>query len=84
MRVGWGYDVHAFGGLGPLQSMAVYGSMVFTFAAHREGTELRYRYSVGGYAPDGLAMLAEPVDRVQLGQLQRLQQFIASGKPLNE
>ena len=71
------------GGLGPLQSMAVTGSMSFVFAAHPEGSVLRYRYAVGGYAPGGLAGLAEAVDRVQLGQLQRLQQFIASGQPLN-
>ena len=78
-----GHALTMLGGLGPLQSMAVTGSMVLTFAPHREGSELTYRYSVGGYAQGGLAMLAEPVDRVQLGQLQRLQQFIATGQPLN-
>jgi len=71
------------GGLGPLQSMAVTGSMMFAFEPHPLGTRLRYRYAVGGYAPGGLAPMAQPVDRVQLGQLQRLQQFLASGEPLN-
>jgi len=71
------------GGLGPLQTMGVTGSMMFVFEPHPEGSLLRYRYAVGGYAPSGLAPLAEPVDRVQLGQLKRLQQFIATGEALN-
>jgi hypothetical protein len=68
------------GGLGPLQTMAVSGAMTFTFAANDKGTELVYRYVVGGYAPGGLDKLAEPVDQVQLGQLRRLQAFIAGGR----
>ena len=78
-----GVSITLSGGLGPLQAMAVSGSMVFAFEPHPQGSVLRYRYAVGGYAPGGLAALAAPVDRVQLGQLQRLQQFIATGKPLN-
>ena len=70
------------GGLGPLQAMAVVGSMTFTLAtADGGGTRLEYEYAVGGYSPDGLQGLAEPVDRVQLGQLQRLQRFIETGNP---
>ena len=70
------------GGLGPLQAMAVSGSMTFTLAAtDGGGTRLEYVYAVGGYSPDGLDELAEPVDRVQLGQLQRLQRFIETGNP---
>ena len=70
------------GGLGPLQAMAVAGSMTFTLAAaDGGGTRLEYEYAVGGYSPDGLQGLAEPVDRVQLGQLQRLQRFIETGNP---
>ena len=69
------------GGLGPLQSMAVTGSMSFQFVPHAEGTLLRYKYSVGGYLPGGLAELAQPVDQVQLGQLKRLQAFVAGEEP---
>lgn len=69
------------GGLGPLQAMAVTGSMTFTLAAADGNTRLQYEYAVGGYSPDGLEGLAEPVDRVQLGQLQRLQRFIETGSP---
>jgi uncharacterized protein YndB with AHSA1/START domain len=70
------------GGIGPLQSMAVTGSMTFALApADSGGTKLQYEYAVGGYSPEGLEDLAEPVDRVQLGQLQRLQRFIETGSP---
>jgi len=71
------------GGLGPLQGMGVAGSMRFAFEPHPDGSLLTYRYTVGGFHPGGLQALAEPVDRVQLGQLERLQQFIATGKALN-
>lgn len=66
------------GGLGPLQEMAVTGSMTFALQPTPEGSVLLYTYSVGGYLPGGLAALAEPVDRVQLGQLERLAKHIAS------
>ena len=70
------------GGLGPLQSMAVNGSMTFALApSDNGGTRLQYEYAVGGYSPEGLEGLAEPVDRVQLDQLQRLQRFVETGTP---
>ena len=69
------------GGLGPLQGMGVSGAMSFGLEAMGEGqTRLTYRYVVSGYSPDGpdgLAGLAEPVDQVQLGQLQRLAAYLA-------
>jgi uncharacterized protein YndB with AHSA1/START domain len=69
------------GGLGPLQGMAVSGSMTLTVSDAGTGTLLKYEYAVGGYAPDGLDQLAEPVDRVQQGQLLRLQRYIETGSP---
>ena len=71
------------GALGPLQNMAVNGSMHFRFEPHAKGTQVTYRYVVGGYVAGGLKSLAGPVDQVQLGQLQRLQKFIQTGTPLN-
>lgn len=71
------------GGLGPLQSMGVAGSMIFIFTPHDKGTSLTYRYTVGGFNPGGLESMADAVDRVQLGQLLRLQQFLATGVALN-
>jgi uncharacterized protein YndB with AHSA1/START domain len=69
------------GGLGPLQGMAVSGSMTFALSDAGTGTRLKYEYAVGGYSPDGLASLAEPVDRVQYGQLMRLQRYAETGRP---
>lgn len=65
------------GGLGPLQAMGVSGAMTFSLTAREGGgTQLSYRYVVSGYAKEGLQSLAEPVDRVQLGQLQRLATYL--------
>ncbi len=70
------------GGLGPLQEMAVSGSMTFTLSDQPNGTSrLQYRYAVGGYSPEGLERLAGPVDRVQLGQLERLKRYVETGDP---
>jgi uncharacterized protein YndB with AHSA1/START domain len=74
-------QLRMLGGLGPLQAMAVSGSMSFVLDDAGTGTRLHYRYTVGGWDPDGLQRLAEPVDRVQLGQLQRLQRYIETGSP---
>jgi len=71
------------GGLGPLQGMGVAGSMTFVFQPHESGSELTYRYVVGGYYAEALDSLAEPVDQVQLAQLLRLQRYLANGRPPN-
>lgn len=72
------------GGLGPLQHMAVTGSMSFRFVEHEKGTRLEYRYSVAGHVSGGLKTMASAVDQVQLGQLQRLQRYLRTGIALNE
>ena len=73
-----GRRITLHGALGPLQSMAVNGSMHFEFEPHDEGSLLKYRYSVGGYVPGGLDVLADAVDQVQLGQLSRLKRHVAT------
>ena len=69
------------GGLGPLQSMAVAGAMTFGFEASGpsgpsgpsgDATQITLTYTVGGYYPGGLDKLAEAVDGVLRGQLERL------------
>lgn len=71
------------GGLGPLQELAVSGSMTFSFSDAAAGTtRLQYRYAVGGYSGEGLQGLASPVDQVQLGQLQRLKRYVETGVPI--
>ena len=72
-------ELRLAGGLGPLQTMAVSGSMVFALQANANGTRLNYSYRVTGAGLDGWA---DPVDRVQLGQLQRLQNYLDRGDPL--
>ena len=70
------------GGLGPLQSMGVAGSMQFALEDDDNGTtRLTYRYAVGGYYPGGLDTVADAVDLVQLGQLQRLKRYLETGSP---
>ncbi|MEM7077401.1 MAG: ATPase [Pseudomonadota bacterium] len=76
VNVQQGKSITLRGALGPLQGMATNGAMTFRFEPHPEGSELRYRYAVGGYAPGGLERLAGPVDQVQLGQLQRLRDYL--------
>lgn len=77
-----GRELRLQGGLGPLQTMAVSGSMQFLLDDDAGGgTRLRYVYAVGGYHGDGLAGIAPAVDAVQLGQLERLKRYIETGNP---
>ena len=70
------------GGLGPLQSLGVAGSMSFDFDDDLDGrTRLSYRYAVEGQRA---VPLAEPVDRVQRGQLLRLVRYVETGSAADE
>ena len=73
-----GKVLRLIGGLGPLQRMGATGTMEFELQRIEGGTLLKYRYSVVGFSPEGMSGLAEPVDRVQLGQLQRLKSYLDS------
>jgi len=73
-----GKTLRLIGGLGPLQGMGATGAMQFSLQPIEGGTLLKYRYTVSGFNPEGMDELAEPVDRVQLGQLQRLQSYLGS------
>lgn len=76
-----GKTLRLSGGLGPLQALGVAGSMTFAFTATEAGTRLSYRYAVSGR---GAGAWAEPVDRVQLGQLERLARYVETGSPAAE
>jgi len=71
------------GGLGPLQGMGVSGSMDFVLepaeGQEAASTVLRYRYVVHGLAESGVGEMADAVDQVQAGQLQRFKAYL-SGK----
>jgi hypothetical protein len=69
------------GALGPLQGMAVAGSMTFAFTEAEGATTITLTYTVGGYRPEGLESLAPVVDSVLNGQLSRLGRFIDAGRP---
>ncbi len=74
-----GVNLRMTGGLGPLGLLGVSGNMTWEFFDTEAGTKIRLSYIVGGYSPDGLESLAEPVDFV-LGQaLERLQAYIDGG-----
>ncbi len=70
------------GGLGPLGLMGVNGNMTWEFFDADDAglTEVRFTYAVGGYAPDGLDTLAEPVDRVIGDALGRLKVHLEANR----
>jgi len=69
------------GGLGPLGLMGVNGNMTWEFEAVDEGTKVKFTYAVGGYRPEGLDTIAEPVDYVIGEALLRLKTYIETGNP---
>ena len=68
------------GGLGPLQELAVSGTMTWAFMQQTGNkTTITFTYAVGGYAPGGLAALAPVVDTVLGTQVARLKRLIDTG-----
>lgn len=60
------------GGLGPLQSEAVEGTLTITLKPVDGGTRVLWEYVVGGYMRQKIPELAPLVDKVLLEQLTRL------------
>ena len=71
-----GKTLRLIGGLGPLQAMAVTGSMTWSLSKTDTGTNVKVIYSVGGYRPGGLQKLASLVDKVIFEQLKRLKEYM--------
>ena len=69
------------GGLGPLQSIAAAGPMIFRLSPDAAGTSLTLTYTVAGYLPAGLNTWAAPVDSVLSEQMARLKNYIEKGNP---
>ena len=69
------------GGLGPLQTAGVVGSMSWRFIAAPPGTKIEMSYSVGGYLQGGLDKMSGPVNGVLGEQFTRLKTYIETGKP---
>ncbi len=62
------------GALGPLQPLAVQGTLSVAFKTVEGGTEVTLTYAVGGYLPGGLQDWARPVDGMFAGQAQQFRQ----------
>jgi uncharacterized protein YndB with AHSA1/START domain len=70
------------GGLGPLGTLAVAGSMSFAINPEAmSSSRLVLSYDVVGYAPKGLKSLAPAVDTVLTEQVQRLKNLVERGTP---
>jgi uncharacterized protein YndB with AHSA1/START domain len=67
------------GGLGPLQSGAVSGTLTFEFKPGSDGSQVVVSYLISGYFNGGLDKLGGGVDAVLGEQLQRLQHLIDNG-----
>lgn len=68
------------GGLGPLQGEAVHGVLTITLKQEGEGTQIKWRYVVGGVWQAKPAELAPLVDKVLAEQVQRLADKAAPAK----
>ena len=75
------YYIVFSGAMGPLQSLAVTGTMQIQFAPAEGGTKLEMTYTVSGYSAKGLASWAAPVDSVTGEQFTRLKSYIETGSP---
>ncbi len=63
------------GGLGPLQMLAVQGTITFEIIPSLPVSRVTVIYSVGGYSPAGLSHIAPMVDQMLGDQLKRLQAY---------
>jgi hypothetical protein len=78
-----GKQARLAGGLGPLQSMGVAGSMDWKFDPADKGSKVELRYAVGGYSggAGGFKDIAPGVDSVLKAQFERYKRYAETGKP---
>lgn len=69
------------GGLGPLQSEAVHGTLTMTFKAVPGGTRILWEYVVGGYMRYKTDKISPVVDKVMGEQIRRLGAKLGSKTP---
>jgi uncharacterized protein YndB with AHSA1/START domain len=69
------------GAMGPLNSIAATGNMVFQLSPADGGTKLDVTYSVVGYQKAGMNTWAAPIDGVLGEQITRLKNYIEHGNP---
>lgn len=71
-----GKTLRLSGGLGPLQAVAVQGTLTIALQTEENGTKAVFTYNVGGYSPGGLQKYAAIVDQVLSQQWKRLKDYI--------
>jgi hypothetical protein len=76
-----GKEVRFDGALGPLQTMAAQGRMVWRIDAMESGSTITFTYAVNGDVEGGLSGIAPAVDGVLLQQIERLVQSLESPAP---
>ncbi len=69
------------GALGPLQAMGLSSIHEWTLEPIADATRITYVNRVRGWPGDDLEALAPIVDGVQVGQMERLRRYIATGDP---
>ncbi|HYJ52306.1 MAG TPA: ATPase [Allosphingosinicella sp.] len=72
-----GRVVRMSGGLGPLQSEALAGTLTWSLRAVDGGTEITSTYLVSGHVRGEIANYAAPVDAVVREQMERLRAYLA-------
>ena len=72
-----GRVIRLSGGLGPLQSEALAGTLTWSLRAVPEGTEITSTYLVSGHVRGDVGDYAAPVDAVLREQLERLRAYLA-------
>lgn len=71
-----GREIRFDGALGPLQSMAVNGRMIWNIEKTETGSRITFTYHVFGHPEGGLAGIAPAVDGVIGQQLERLAEHL--------
>lgn len=69
------------GALGPFQGLGADGALTWKLEPAADGTRLYLTYALGGYYKDGFAELAKAADGVLTAQVDRLKNYIETGKP---
>jgi uncharacterized protein YndB with AHSA1/START domain len=76
-----GKGLHLRGSLGPFQTMAAEGAMVWSLAPKNDGTDVTMTYAVAGYLKDGFGNISHGADGVLAEQLARLKHTVETGSP---
>jgi hypothetical protein len=69
------------GGLGPLQSSGLAGSLTWKLTGDGDNTRIQLSYSVGGFIEGGFEKMAPAVESMLSDQLNRLKLFVETGNP---